>query len=273
MPYAELKAIVASNEFNLDKIAIHFGINMKYKWEDTLLLGPDELKGIIREPAAKEVRIFHFGSVVFNHFSNPEITDVANYLRGIDKNIFLANPFEYADDYRIELQPDAPAAINNDFMIVAAAADFQTEIVATILAKSVALERLEASINHLLDEVEEIVDFLHSGSLTVSDEQLAQLSAKILGFKLDTISYIMLLDKPAITWSNNQAAELYDELVSLFELSDRDAKGRHKIDTLMDITEVFGGLVHAKRGTKLEWAIIVLIVIEILLEVADKLFR
>jgi len=68
MPYAELKAIVASNEFNLDKIAIHFGINMKYKWEDTLLLGPDELKGIIREPAAKEVRIFHFGSVVFNHF-------------------------------------------------------------------------------------------------------------------------------------------------------------------------------------------------------------
>ncbi|MDR3588344.1 MAG: RMD1 family protein [Negativicutes bacterium] len=273
MSYKELKAIVACNEFNLDKIAIHFGINMKFKWEDTLILGPDELRGILRESADKRARIFHFGSIVFNNFSNPEITDLVNYLRSIDKTIYLANPFEYTDDYRIELDPASPAAINNDFMIVATLEDFQPEIVATILAKSVALERLEASINHLLDDVEEIVGYLHSGSLTVSDEQLAQLSAKILGFKLDTISYIMLLDKPAITWSNNQAAALYDELVALFELSDRDAKGRHKIDTLMDITEVFGGLVHAKRGTKLEWAIIVLIVIEILLELADKLFR
>lgn len=271
--YAELKAIVASNEFNLDKIAIHFGINMKFKWEDTLVLGPEALKGIIREPAGKQVRIFPFGSLVFDQFSNPEITDVVNYLRRIDKNIYLANPFEYTDDYRIELDPVAPPAVNNDFMIVAASEDYQEEIVATILAKSVALDRLEAGINRLLDDVEEIVGYLHRGSLTVSDEQLAQLSAKILGFKLDTISYIMLLDKPAITWSNDQAAELYDELGALFELNDRYENDRHKIDTLMDITEVFSGLVHAKRGTKLEWAVIILIGIEIFLELLDKLFR
>ncbi|MDR3559871.1 MAG: RMD1 family protein [Negativicutes bacterium] len=273
MSYAELKAIVASNEFSLEKIATHFGISRKFKWEETLVLREEELKGIIRDPAEKQMRLFHFGCVVFNHFSNAEITDVVNYLRRIDINLFVANPFEYSDDYRIEVDPAATPAFNNDFMVIAAAEDHLLGIVSTILAKSVALERLEASINSLLDEVEEIVGYLHRGSLTVSDETLAQLSAQILGFKLNTISYIMLLDKPVVTWSNNQAAELYDELCSLFELSDRYETGRHKIDTLMDITEVFGGLVHAKRGTKLEWAIIVLITIEILLQVSDKLIK
>jgi required for meiotic nuclear division protein 1 len=49
----------------------------------------------------------------------------------------------------------------------------------------------------------------------------------------------------------------------LFELVDRYEKIRHKSDTLMDITAVFSGLAHAQRGNRLEWAIIILIVIEI----------
>lgn len=262
----ELRAIVPVNEFNLDNIAKHFGINMKFKWEDTLVLEGEELKGILRETAGKRVRIFHFGSLVFKNFSNAEITDVVNYLRGIDKNVALANPFEFVDDYRIEVKPDEPLAINNDYMVTAEEQDFHGEIITTVLAKSVALERIEREIDRLLDNAEEVVGFLHKGKLAVSDDQLAKLSARILEFKLNTISYIMLLDKPAITWSNDEAGALYDELSELFELSDRYTNAGHKIDTLLDITEVFGGLAHAKRGAKLEWAVILLITFEILLQ-------
>ncbi len=38
------------------------------------------------------------------------------------------------------------------------------------------------------------------------------MSGSILEFKLSTISYIMLLDKPAITWNNEGTSELFDEL-------------------------------------------------------------
>jgi uncharacterized Rmd1/YagE family protein len=273
MPFKELKAVVVSNEFNLDKIAIHFGINMKFKWEDTLILVDNQLKGLIRDPAGKQVRIFPFGSIVFVNFSPPEITDIVNYLRRIDKNVYTEAPFEYTDDYRIEVDADCAPAINNDCMMVSEAYDYQLEIVTGILAKSVALEKIEASINKLLDDVEKIVGYLHKGYLSISDERLGRLSAQILGFKLDTISYIMLLDKPAITWNNNMAAELYDELSTIFELSDRYVNAGHKIETLMEITEVFSGLAHAKRGAKLEWAVIILILIEILLQLSDKLFK
>ncbi|MDF2570923.1 MAG: putative YagE family, partial [Sporomusa sp.] len=58
-----------------------------------------------------------------------------------------------------------------------------------------------------------------------------------------------------------------------FELKDRYEKIRHKTETIMDITEAFSNLVHARRGTRLEWAIIILIVIEIVLSLYDLFFR
>jgi uncharacterized Rmd1/YagE family protein len=145
--------------------------------------------------------------------------------------------------------------------------------VATVLAKSVALERIERDTDVLLDEIEDIVGYLQQGKLNISDEQLGKMSARILGFKLSTISYIMLLDKPDITWVNEEAAALYDELGTLFELNDRYENIKHKTETLMDITEVFAGLTHARRGTRLEWAIIVLIGIEIVLSLVDMAMK
>lgn len=51
------------------------------------------------------------------------------------------------------------------------------------------------------------------------------------------------------------------------------ATAQFKTEALMDITTVFAGLAHAKRGNRLEWAVIVLIAIEIVLSVTDMLLR
>lgn len=273
MIQTEFKAIVLSNEINLNKIAQHFGINRNFKWEESLLLSDNELKGILGQTDDKMVYIFYFGSIVFLNFQHHEIMDVINYLKKIDVAIHHSNAFKYVDEYRIESNPGGIFAINNEYMVTEQQVTYQLDIVATILAKSVALDKIEMDISYLLDEIEDVVNNLHQGRLAVSDEKLAKMSASILGFKLSTISYIMLLDKPAITWNNENASELFNKLTTLFELNERYGKNRHKIDTLMDITEVFSGLAHAKRGTRLEWAVIILIVIEIILSLVDLFFK
>ena len=273
MIQTEFKAIVLSNEINLNKIAQHFGINRKFKWEDCLLLNDNELKEILGQTNNKMVYVFHFGSLVFLNLQHHEIMDIINYMRKIEVGIINSDLFRYVDEYKIESNPDGIFAINNEYMVTEQQVKYQLDIVATILAKSVALDKIEMDISYLLDEIEEVVNNLQQGRLSVSDEKLAKMSASILGFKLSTISYIMLLDKPAITWNNENASELFDKLTTLFELNDRYSKNRHKIDTLMDITEVFSGLAHAKRGTRLEWAVIILIAIEIVLSLVDLFFK
>ncbi|WP_371373394.1 RMD1 family protein [Sporomusa aerivorans] len=270
---AELKAIVLCNEVNLNKIAQHFGINRKFKWEDSLVLRLDHLQGIVNDTTQKLVYLFYFGSMVFINFQHHEIMDVVKYLKKIEPEINESCSFIYEDDYKIEVDSVEAPAINNDYMIVNSYSEYQLEIVATILAKSVSLEKSETEVDSLLDRIENVVNNLNRGELGVSDEDLAKMSASILRFKLNAISYLMILDNPEITWTNEEASALNDELSVLFELKDRYEKIRHKTETLMDITEAFSNLVHAKRGTRLEWAIIILIVIEIILSLYEMFFH
>ncbi|HWR44556.1 RMD1 family protein [Sporomusa sp.] len=270
---SEFKAIVLCNELNLNKISQHFGISRKFKWEDFLVLKDEHLQGIVNETNRKIVYIFHFGSMVFINFQHHQIMDIVKYIKKLEPEINDANVFAYVDDYKLEINPDEPPAINNDYMIVSTQSDYQLDIVATILAKSASLDKNEIEVDSLLDRIENVVNNLNRGELGVSDEELAKMAASILSFKLNTISYIMLLDNPDITWNNEEAGALYDELSVLFELKDRYEKIRQKTEILLDITEAFSNLVHAKRGTRLEWAIIILIVIEIILSLVDMFFR
>ncbi|CDF58702.1 protein of unknown function DUF155 [Thermobrachium celere DSM 8682] len=149
---------------------------------------------------------------------------------------------------------------------------YYMEIVATVLAKSVALKKIEVDIDNLLDEIENIIVYLDNGKLHLSDNHLAKMSAKVLRFKYNTISYIMLLDKPDIAWKLEDAEEFFLTLSDFYELKDRYEKIRHKTEVLLDITEVFTSLTHAKRGTKLEWMVILLFIIEIIMSILEKIF-
>ena len=270
---AEFKAIALCKELNLNKIGEHFGIVRKFRWEDFLVLQTNNLKGIVHDAHDKLVYVFHFGSMVFINFQHHEIMDVVKYLKKLEPQINDSDVFAYEDDYKLEIDANQPPAVNNDYMIAGAKSDYQLESVSTVLAKSVSLEKNEIEVDSLLDRIENVVNNLNRGELGVSDEELAKMIGRIVSFKLNTISYIMLLDNPDITWTNEEAATLYDRLSLLFELRDRYEKIQHKTETLMDITESFSNLVHAKRGTRLEWAIIILIVIEIILSVYQMFFH
>jgi uncharacterized Rmd1/YagE family protein len=79
----------------------------------------------------------------------------------------------------------------------------------------------------------------------------------------------MFLDKPDITWDNDDLDLLYSRMANLFELRQRYQEIRVKSETLMDITAVFTGLSHARRATRLEWIIIILIALEIVIYVVE----
>lgn len=270
METKSIKAFSLCNEISLDKISSHFGINKKYKWEDSLTLREEHLKGILPVPEGKSAVIFPFGSVVFVNMEHHEIVDVINYLKKMEPNLKNAD-YKYVESYMLKIGAEEPS-IDFNSMSVREFKSHHSEILATILAKSVALDKVETDLNNLLDEVEAIVDMLERGILNISDEKNAKMSAKILGFKFDTISYIMLLDKPDITWENQEAESLYMQLSQFYELSERYEKIQAKTETLMDITQVFGSLAHQKRGNKLEWMVIILIGIEILLTLIEFIF-
>jgi len=83
----------------------------------------------------------------------------------------------------------------------------------------------------------------------------------------------MVLDKPEITWDNEEANRFYLTMAELFELTPRYQEIKHKSETLMDVTDVFSSLSHARRAARLEWIIIILIAFEIVMALLDKFWR
>lgn len=270
METKSIKAFSLCNEISLDKISSHFGINKKFKWEDFLTLREGHLKGVLPVPEGKSALIFPFGSIVFVNMEHHEIVDVVNYLKKIEGNLKNAD-YRFGESYMLKIGAEEPSVDFNS-MSVKEFKNHHSEILAIILAKSVALDKVETDLNNLLDEAENIVDLLERGILNISDEKNAKMSARILGFKFDTISYIMLLDKPDITWENQEAESLYMQLSQFFELAERYEKIQTKTEILMDITQVFGSLTQQKRGNKLEWLVIILIGFEIILTLIEFIF-
>jgi Uncharacterized conserved protein len=273
MQVFEFKSTVVCNEINLNGIAAHFGINKKFKWAEPLILNENNLQGILIHPEEKLIYIFHFGSIAFVNFKFHEMQDILKYLKNLDKDIGDTEPFKYTEDFKLEVREgfkpesneDLNFEINYNFAVTGKLNSYYLDIIATVIAKSVALESVENGIETLLDKIEELIGFLDKGRLDLSDTQLAKMSGKILSYKYNTISYLMLLDKPDVAWKIEDAEELFIELSRLFELGDRYDNIKTKSETLMDITEVFSSLTHARKGTKLEMMVIILIAIEIVL--------
>ena len=263
------RAVAVSRELNLTTIASQFGIERPFSWEDTLVLSERHLEGILPQPAGKGVYLFSFGTLVFVNCADSDIMDVIAYLKKLDRNLAEFARVEYVDDYKLTVSGGEPS-VTYDELMAPEMKDYYRELVAVILAKSTAMERIEDEIGKLFDDVEQFITQLKKGTLSISDERLARLSGRILSYRYSSISYIMILEKPDVVWRSQEAQELYSDLERLFELPDRYEKISHKTQTLLDMTQVFADLYHAKRGTRLEVAVILLIAFEIILSLVER---
>ena len=258
------------SELNLDLLAVHFGINKKYKWEDYLILLPKNLEGILNNPEEKQAIVFPFGTIVFINMAFHEIVDFCKYLSTIDSDMSQVS-FDFTDEYLLEEETESEEDFY-EYLSVQKIQNYHVQILAVVLAKSVALERVESGISKMLDEFEPIIRKLEHGNLNLKEKRIAELSAQVLNFKFNTISYVMLLDEPDITWNSQDASDLYRKLSKVFELYDRYEKMKAKTNTLMDIISVFNELTHQKKGDYLEWTVIILILMELILSLRDIFF-
>lgn len=269
----EFRSLVLCNEINLNIIATHFGINKKFKWGDPLYLSDNLLKGVLREVEGKSVYIYHFGSLVFINMEYHEIQDIINYLKNIDTNLKNNTPNQFMDEYKLEVDPQYEYALYNDLMTSNEYFPYYQDILALVLAKSTSLRKIETDTDSLLDSIENIINYLDTGKFNMSDKEISKTSAKVLRFKYNTISYLMLLDKPRDAWDNEDFENFYIQISSLFEIKDRYEKLRNKTEVLQDITDVFSSLTHEKKSTKLELAVIFLILFELIISIVEFISR
>ncbi|CAG7652608.1 RMD1 family protein [Paenibacillus allorhizosphaerae] len=270
------KAIAITNEIDLNKVAIDCGIPKKYTWEQPLILRGDILRSILHKDVneAQQVLIFSFGSLVFiNHSNDHEITSFLKYLQTFEPEIDLQQIENYTDDYSLQIGDTDTVELTDEYVVVPTYEDYYPDLISTVLAKSVALEKIEEQLGKIQDSLETMIDRLERGKLRVGNKELAKTTAKIVRHEYNTLAYIMILDKPDITWTNSSASEFHDKMMEFFELNDRYKVLKSKTDILYHIMEGITNMSHSIRGLFVEWIIVFLIVVEVILTLIEFAVR
>lgn len=264
------RALAVTNEIDLNKIAIQCNIPKKYTWEQPLILRGDILSSILQKEtdSLQQVLVFSFGSVVFvNHKNKDEITTFLKFIQTFEPLMDLQHVDKYMDDYSLHIEEIESMELTDKYVIVSEYEFFYPELISTVLAKSVALEKIEEQLGDIHDGLEGMIDRLEKGKLRVGNKELARTTAKIVRHEYNTLAYIMILDKPDLTWTNSTASQFYDGMMDFFELNDRYKILKSKTDILYHILEGFSNISHSIRGLFVEWIVVILIVIEVILTV------
>jgi uncharacterized Rmd1/YagE family protein len=183
----------------------------------------------------------------------------------------IENATRYSDDYSLHIREPESIDLTDEYVVVPEYEIFYPELISTVLAKSVALEKTEEQLGKIHDKLETMIDRLEKGKLRIGNKELARTTAKIVRHEYNTLAYIMILDKPEITWTSSNASEFYNKMVDFFELNDRYKILKSKTDILYNIMDGFSTISHSIRGLFVEWIIVILIVFEIVLTLLEKL--
>jgi uncharacterized Rmd1/YagE family protein len=138
-------------------------------------------------------------------------------------------------------------------------------VVADALAKTVALARDEREVNKVFDVIEPFAARLAAtGRTPYARRAMLRLIGQALLVQHRVSGRVAVEEKPDVLWDRPDLERLYARLEDEYELKERAGVLKRKLDVIVETAHALTDIIDADRATRLEWAIIILIVAELI---------
>ncbi len=205
--------------------------------------------------------IFRYGAVVLLHV--PPLEEVS-LLEQLKK--FIGDPLQKPESEEVEIRiaPDKPDGLEAGIIYLADFALERLQLIAEILARSVALARSEAVVRETGAIIESWAQTINqTGSGGALEKQLRKHLGSTLVMQYQLAGRVEVGDKPDILWDRPDLERIYARLEDEYELKDRDKTLERKLALITATAETLLNLMANKHSNRLEWYIIILILFEI----------
>ena len=105
----------------------------------------------------------------------------------------------------------------------------------------------------------------HRGKLLLPHREVLRIVGFAMEVRAAVLDNLTLFDDPPETWESESLAHLDSALYDQFDLEERLGAIKEKLAYLHDTGATFLGLLDTRKNHRLEWIIILLILVEILL--------
>jgi uncharacterized Rmd1/YagE family protein len=166
------------------------------------------------------------------------------------------------------VETGAPLQVQFDRVIVPELGLEIVDIVALIIAQSVAMDYYALDVDKIDEETERIAKQLHSeGRIPGRVKKLVQFIGECMETRNEIISTLALFDKPDVTWEKESLDKLWNDLYRMLELDDRYKALEAKLRMYQDNLTVLVDLTRQRTTMTLEIVVVVLILLEIVVMV------
>jgi uncharacterized Rmd1/YagE family protein len=214
--------------------------------------------------------LFRYGAVVF---FNVQPVEQAAFLVSLKTVIGRLLDMPEREDAVVALDGGGEQHIDASGVIHLAAFDIdRLIIVADALAKSVVLGYDESRVKRVFDRIEPVAEQLQHSDGGVSGRQLLELLGDVLITQQRMVGRVEVTEKPELLWDHPELDRFYARLQKEYELPERHRALNRKLELISQTASTALGLLDVRRSLRVEWYIVILIVVEIILTLYQLFF-
>lgn len=215
--------------------------------------------------------LFRYGVVVF--FNVLPVEEMA-FLAHLQPA--LTNPYSVPEieELEIRIEPVSPESVKGGVAYLENAAVERLQVIADILSKSALLSLYERSVASEFDRIEPLAAELDkSGYLPGQSKELLKKIGSMLLVEQRMVGRAEITEKPDVLWDNPSLEGLFVRLEGEFEIRERHTAIERKLNLISNTVHTVLELVSSKHSLRVEWYIVMLIVLEILLTLYQIFWR
>lgn len=237
--------------------------------ENTNCLGDSPLTIAAGENGCAVVQ--RYGAIVLFGVNPLEEVAFINNLQPWITKPFKEPEFEEA---QLQLNPDGKEIITDSGIVELKEFNIERlQIIADVLAKSVILGHYESSIASVFDKIEPIAASIKRfGNGRHGGEDLLKLIGNNIMVQQTMIGLVEIEDKPEQLWDYPNLERLYARLEDEYEIRERNKALERKLELISHTAQTVLDLMQHKSAVRVEWYIVILIVIEVLLNIYELFF-
>jgi len=234
-------------------------LNLRGLPEPAVTLGPLTL------PAGEAgmAVLFRYGAVVLFNLSEAE---QKIFLKELRPRVESPLRRMETEDAQLHITGKQPEGVTPEGIGIADLAQARLQIVAIALARSVALAYYENAMAGAFDLIEPLARHLEKprGGGRRMRELLRHIGGTLL-VQQRMIGRVEIQDKPDLLWEHPEVERLYLQLENEYELHERNTVLERKLTLINQTAETVVNLMQNRSMLRVEWYIVILIVVSVLL--------
>ena len=246
-------AIQISNALNIRKCKQMLDLPLLYSDSDELFVqsGDDQF-----------IYVFQYGVVAFFNHNSAEIN---SWVKLLNPEVPDWEDQDLSETMKVVVDSSSPNTVSFDHVSIS---DFDSEAIRLIMlntSQSVALDKYLEITDQLLADTSQYIHALEvHGRLNISGKRLKRFIGHVLKIKNQISENLYIFDSPDITWENEALNKLNASLKQTFDLKDRYRYIAERVAIIKEDLELFKDIMDHRESSKLEWIIILLILVEVI---------